>query len=143
MHEGGARREQSGALETLLDKIATYKEKTEALKKKLKKAMTYPIAVIIVAIVVTSILLIKVVPQFAQTFAGFGADLPAFTQMVINLSRFVQDQGWWLAMVAFGAVWGFIYMKKRSRKLRQTIDRLSLKAPVIGPRIRYPATTMS
>ncbi len=88
--------EQAGALENLLDKIATYKEKTEALKKKIKKALFYPAAVLAVAIIVTLILLIFVIPQFESLFKGFGADLPAFTQMVINMSRFVQDQGWWL-----------------------------------------------
>ncbi len=88
--------EQAGALETLLDKIATYKEKTEALKKKIKKALFYPIAVLAVAIICHVILLIFVIPQFESLFKGFGADLPAFTQMVVNLSRFVQHQGWWL-----------------------------------------------
>src|ERR1700731_3796086 len=90
--------EQAGALETLLDKIATYKEKTEALKKKIKKAMFYPAAVMIVAVIVTVILLIFVIPQFESLFKGFGADLPAFTQMVINLSRFLQADGIPVAM---------------------------------------------
>ena len=88
--------EHAGALETLLDKVATYKEKTEALKKKIKKALFYPAAVLAVAVIVTIILLIFVIPQFESLFKGFGADLPAFTQMVINLSRFVQAQGWWM-----------------------------------------------
>src|ERR671914_525633 len=95
--------EQAGALETLLDKIATYKEKTEALKKKIKKALFYPAAVLAVAIIVTTILLIFVIPQFESLFKDFGADLPAFTQMVISMSRFVQDQGIVLAMIAGGA----------------------------------------
>ncbi|MBD4432187.1 type II secretion system F family protein, partial [Xanthomonas citri pv. citri] len=82
--------EQSGALENLLDRVATYKEKTESLKAKIRKAMTYPIAVIIVALIVSAILLIKVVPQFQSVFQGFGAELPAFTQMVVNLSEFLQ-----------------------------------------------------
>jgi type IV pilus assembly protein PilC len=86
--------EQAGALETLLDKIATYKEKTEALKKKIKKALFYPAAVLVVAVIVTLILLIFVIPQFESLFKGFGADLPAFTQMVIDLSKFVQAKGW-------------------------------------------------
>src|ERR1700755_441857 len=86
--------EQAGALETLLDKIATYKEKTEALKKKIKKALFYPAAVLIVAVIVSCILLIFVIPQFESLFKGFGADLPAFTQMVVNLSKFMQHQGW-------------------------------------------------
>jgi len=124
--------EQSGSLETMLDRIATYKEKTESLKAKVKKAMTYPIAVLVVAVVVTGILLIYVVPQFEQVFAGFGAELPAFTQMVIGLSEFVQ--AWWLAILIgiIGTVVGFIAARKRSKRLRDTIDRLSLKMPVAG-----------
>jgi type IV pilus assembly protein PilC len=125
--------EHAGALETLLDKVATYKEKTEALKKKIKKALFYPAAVLAVAVIVTIILLIFVIPQFESLFKGFGADLPAFTQMVINLSRFVQDQGWWMLLVAGGAGWTFFYFKKRSRPMRQFLDRMMLKAPVIGP----------
>src|SRR5579864_6677567 len=96
--------EQAGALESLLDKVATYKEKTEALKKKVKKALFYPAAVLVVAVVVTIILLIFVIPQFESLFKGFGADLPAFTQMVINLSRFIQSDGVFIAMVAGGAI---------------------------------------
>src|SRR5688500_11611546 len=95
--------EQAGALETLLDKIATYKEKTEALNKKVKKALFYPAAVLAVAVIVTIILLVFVIPQFESLFKGFGADLPAFTQMVIDLSKFVQDTGIYLAVVAVGA----------------------------------------
>jgi type IV pilus assembly protein PilC len=125
--------EQAGALESLLDKVATYKEKTEALKKKVKKALFYPTAVLVVAVIVTIILLIFVIPQFESLFKGFGADLPAFTQMVINLSRFVQDKGIFLAMVAGGAGYAFVYFKKRSRKMREFLDRLSLKLPIIGP----------
>src|SRR5580700_4577598 len=94
--------EQAGALETLLDKIATYKEKTEALKKKIKKALFYPAAVLVIAVIVSIILLIFVIPQFEELFKGFGADLPAFTQMVVNLSRFVQHQGWWMGLIGIG-----------------------------------------
>lgn len=125
--------EQAGALEGLLDKIATYKEKTEALKKKVKKALFYPAAVLVVALVVTVILLIFVIPQFESLFKGFGADLPAFTQMVINLSRFVQSQGIFIAMVVAGLVWTFSYFKKRSKKMREFLDRVALKFPIIGP----------
>jgi type IV pilus assembly protein PilC len=125
--------EQAGALENLLDKIATYKEKTEALKKKIKKALFYPAAVLVVAVIVTLILLIFVIPQFESLFKGYGADLPAFTQMVINMSRFVQDQGWLLIIFAVGAVFAFQYFYKRSRAMRELLDRLSLKMPVIGP----------
>src|SRR5690349_9957673 len=106
--------EQAGALETLLDKIATYKEKTEALKTKVKKSLFNTAAVLDVAVIVTIILLIIVIPQFAALFKGFGADLPAFTQMVINLSRFVQSSGILIAMVFAGAGYAFFYFKKRS-----------------------------
>jgi type IV pilus assembly protein PilC len=125
--------EQAGALESLLDKIATYKEKTEALKKKVKKALFYPAAVLVVALVVTVILLVFVIPQFESLFKGFGADLPAFTQMVINLSRFVQDKGIFLAIVVGGATYTFMYFKKRSRAMREFLDRAALKFPIIGP----------
>jgi len=125
--------EQAGALEGLLDKIASYKEKTEAIKKKVKKALFYPAAVLAVAIIVTIILLIFVIPQFEALFKGFGADLPAFTQMVINLSRFVQDKGFFILAVVIGLVWTFFYFKKRSKKMREFLDRMSLKMPVIGP----------
>ncbi|MCZ6559388.1 MAG: type II secretion system F family protein [Gammaproteobacteria bacterium] len=124
--------EQAGALESLLDKIATYKEKTEALKKKIKKALTYPAAVLVVALIVTIILLVFVIPQFEDLFKGFGADLPGFTQMVINLSEFVQAKGWFMAMVAGGSMYGFLEAKKRSRKMRHILDRMSLKMPIIG-----------
>jgi type IV pilus assembly protein PilC len=125
--------EQAGALESLLDKVATYKEKTEALKKKVKKALFYPAAVLVVAVVVTIILMIFVIPQFEELFKGFGADLPAFTQMIINISKFIQQDGVFLALVAGGAVWAFGYFYKRSRRMRQTLDKYSLKFPVIGP----------
>ena len=125
--------EQAGALENLLDKIATYKEKSEALKKKVKKALFYPAAVMVVAVVVTIILLIFVIPQFEKLFEGFGAELPAFTQFVINCSRFLQDNGVYLAVLVAAGVWFFMYSFKRSKKLRQAIDRMSLKFPVIGP----------
>ena len=124
--------EQAGALETLLDKIATYKEKTEAIKKKIKKALTYPAAVVVVAIVVTTILLIFVIPEFETLFQGFGADLPAFTRMIINLSEFMRDRGWLLLIGGTGAVMGYTAMYKRSRALREAQDRMMLKLPIIG-----------
>ena len=124
--------EQSGALETLLDRIATYKEKTEALKAKIKKALNYPIAVVCVAFIVTGILLVKVVPQFEEVFQGFGAELPAFTQFVIGISNFVQQ--WWLAAVGGMVALGFLIknLMQRSRSARDRKDRLVLKIPVIG-----------
>jgi type IV pilus assembly protein PilC len=124
--------EQAGALETLLDKIATYKEKTEALKKKIKKALTYPAAVLVVAFVVTTILLIFVIPAFEDLFQGFGADLPTFTRMVIDLSVFVRAKGWYLAIMIGIGIGAFFYFKKRSRPMRHWLDRMSLRIPVIG-----------
>ena len=124
--------EQSGALESMLDKLATYKEKTEALKAKVKKALFYPVAVIIVAFIVTAILLVFVVPQFKDLFESFGADLPALTLFVINLSAFMQE--WWLiiAVGIIATVYGILRFKKTSPKMQEAVDRLSLKAPVIG-----------
>ena len=124
--------EQSGALETLLARVATYKEKTEALKSKIKKAMTYPIAVLIVAVIVTGILLIKVVPQFQQVFASFGAELPLFTQMVVGLSEMVQR--WWLMIVGAGvaAFFTFKRLHRTSENFRNRVDRFLLKVPIVG-----------
>jgi len=131
--------EHAGALETVLEKIATYKEKTEALKKKIKKALFYPSAVLAVAVIVTVILLIFVIPQFESLFKGFGADLPAFTSMVIAMSRWMQDKGWILLIVVVGAGFTFGYFYKRSRPMRQFIDRMSLQIPVIGPILKKAA----
>ena len=124
--------EQAGALETLLDKIATYKEKTEAIKKKIKKALFYPAAVVVVAIVVTGILMIYVIPEFESLFQGFGADLPAFTRFVIDISKFVQATGWLLGLGLVGGIWGFIYAKKRNRGVQHFVDRVMLKLPILG-----------
>ncbi len=131
--------EQAGALESLLDKIATYKEKTEALKKKIKKALTYPAAVLIVALVVTTILLIFVIPAFEDLFKGFGADLPTFTRKVIDLSVFVREKGFYLAALIGGSIFTFMYFKKRSKKMRHFLDRMMLKAPIIGPILKKAA----
>ena len=124
--------EQSGALELIYDRIATYKEKAEALKSKIKKAMFYPIAVVVVAFIVTTILLIFVVPQFEEIFSSFGAELPAFTQFVLGISRFVQDYGIFIAIGV--GVAGFLFGRayKKSQNLRDRCDRLVLKIPVIG-----------
>ncbi|WP_434628210.1 type II secretion system F family protein [Pseudomonas sp. Z1-29] len=124
--------EQAGALDTLLDRVATYKEKSEALKAKIKKAMTYPAAVIAVAAVVTSILLIKVVPQFESVFSGFGAKLPAFTLMVIGLSEFLQDWWWVLLGGVVGGFFGVKYALKRSQAFRDWRDKWLLKLPLVG-----------
>lgn len=124
--------EKSGALESLLDKVATYKEKTEAIKKKVKKALTYPAAVVVVAVIVTGILLYFVVPQFEELFKGFGADLPAFTQFVVGLSKWLQAY-WWMALgIIVGTATAFIQAKARSAKFREFLDRTMLKLPIVG-----------
>ncbi|HLU13432.1 MAG TPA: type II secretion system F family protein [Arenimonas sp.] len=124
--------ESAGVLDTILDTVATYKERTEALKGKIKKALFYPAAVIAVAIIVSAVLLIYVVPQFEDVFKGFGADLPAFTQMIVDASRFL-TQWWWAVLGAVvGALALFIFAYKRSPSLQRTMDRLLLKIPVIG-----------
>ena len=124
--------ENSGTLEVMLDRVATYKEKTEALKAKIKKALTYPSAVIVVAVVVTGILLVKVVPQFAETFQSFGSDLPGFTLFVLRISDWVQS--WWFIMLLglFLAGYVFSQAKRRSRRFADGIDAVALKLPIIG-----------
>jgi type IV pilus assembly protein PilC len=131
--------EQSGALETLLDKIATYKEKTEAIKKKIRKALTYPTAVVAVAIIVTAVLLVFVIPQFESVFSSFGADLPGFTQFVVGISRFVRSNGVLILLALIGVFMVFMYFKRRSRRLNEFLDRALLKTPVIGDIIRKAA----
>ncbi|MDZ7827999.1 MAG: type II secretion system F family protein [Halofilum sp. (in: g-proteobacteria)] len=124
--------EQSGTLDNLLDKIATYKEKTEALKAKIKKAMFYPIAVMIVAFIVTTILLVWVVPQFQSLFENMGGQLPAFTQMVVNMSEWFQ-QYWYMMFGGVAvAVVAFIEGKKRSKAMADGLDKLALKIPLLG-----------
>lgn len=124
--------EKAGALEQLLDRIATYLEKTETLKKKVKKAMTYPIAVVAVAIIVTAILLVKVVPQFESLFQGFGADLPVFTQFIISISEWLQQ--WWFIVLLglIGVIFAFKETKQRSQKFSDLVDRYLLKLPIVG-----------
>lgn len=124
--------EQSGTLETMLARVATYKEKTEALKRKIKKAMTYPSAVILVAIVVTGVLLIKVVPVFAETYDSFGGQLPAFTRLILSISELVQ--AWWLAVVAGAVAIGVAFSQARFRSPRfaALVDKLALKLPIVG-----------
>ncbi len=124
--------EQSGALEGMLDRIATYKEKTEALKSKIKKALFYPIAVVIAAILVSSILLLFVVPTFEELFQGFNAELPAFTQMVINLSRWLSEYWWMVLIVIIGAVITLKQLNKNSEEYRNGVDKLVLRLPIIG-----------
>jgi type IV pilus assembly protein PilC len=124
--------ESAGVLDTVLDTVATYKERTEAIKGKIKKALFYPTAVIAVALLVSAILLIYVVPQFEQVFKGFGADLPAFTQMIVDASRFLTAWWWLVLMIVVGSVVGFIFIYKRSPALERNVDRLMLKLPVLG-----------
>jgi type IV pilus assembly protein PilC len=124
--------ENAGILDSILDKIATYKEKTEIIKAKIKKAMTYPIAIMVVAFIITLILLIFVIPQFEVLFSGFGADLPAMTKVVVALSKWVQD--WWWAMfgVIFIALKSASAAKQRSKAFNIFLDKYLLKAPIIG-----------
>ncbi|MCK8516307.1 type II secretion system F family protein [Methylonatrum kenyense] len=124
--------EAAGVLDTLLDKLATYLEKTESIKKKIKKALFYPAAVVVVAFLVTAILLIFVVPQFESLFRGFGADLPVFTRFVVNLSEFFQSYWYIIFGVLIGLGVAFVEGRKRSRKFVRLVDRLALKIPVIG-----------
>lgn len=124
--------EQSGSLETMLDRIATYKEKTESLKAKIKKAMTYPAAVVAVAIGVTILLLLKVVPTFQDVFSSFGADLPAPTMMVIHMSEFLQSY-WWLGLfILLAVIFAITQLNVRSQKFRDGRDRSLLKLPILG-----------
>lgn len=124
--------EQAGVLDTLLDRIATYKEKTETLKAKIKKAMFYPAAVFAVAIIVTAIILIFVIPQFKALFASFGGELPAFTLMVVGMSEFLQAW-WWAVFGSIGiGIWSLINLWKRSVNIQRAVDRLVLQIPVVG-----------
>lgn len=124
--------EGAGVLETVLETIASYKENIEALKGKIKKAMFYPAMVVAVAIIVSAILLIFVVPQFEEVFKNFGADLPAFTQMIVAASRFMVSWWWLILIVAIGSVVGFVMAFKRSPALQHRVDRIVLKVPVLG-----------
>ena len=124
--------ESAGVLDTILDDIATHKERIESIKGKIRKAMYYPAAVITVAIIVSSILLIFVIPQFEAIFQSFGADLPAFTKMVVNASRFMKSNGFYLLLIFIGTVTAFIMTKKRSKKFAHFLDRISLRIPIVG-----------
>lgn len=124
--------EHAGILDSILDKIATYKEKTEAIKAKIKKAMSYPTAVIVVAFIITAILMIFVIPQFQDLFSGFGADLPALTRLVINLSNFFQEYWWAMFFGIGGAGYAFVQAKRRSKAFNVFLDKLVLKLPILG-----------
>lgn len=124
--------EQSGALETMLDRIATYKEKTEQLKAKIKKALTYPIAVVVVAMIVSMILLIKVVPQFAASFSNFGAELPAFTQMVLGLSDLAREYWLYIIAITVGTSVSFSKARAKSKAFSDQVDKVMLRMPIVG-----------
>jgi type IV pilus assembly protein PilC len=124
--------EQAGILDDILLKLATYKEKIEAIKGKIKSAMFYPTAVLVVAFLITAVLLYFVIPQFESLFKGFGADLPAMTQMVVNMSRVFQDWWWAIIGIIVGSVMTISHTYKRSAKMQHLLDRVILKAPVIG-----------
>ncbi|MCH8058715.1 MAG: type II secretion system F family protein [Proteobacteria bacterium] len=124
--------ESAGVLDTILDDIATHKERIESIKGKIRKALYYPAAVITVAIIVSSILLIFVIPQFEAIFQSFGADLPAFTKMIVNASRFMKSNGIYLLLAFVATVVAFIMAKKRSKKFAHFLDRISLRIPIIG-----------
>ncbi len=131
--------EEAGVLETLLGKIAVYKEKSEAIKAKVKKALIYPAVVLVVAFIVTAFILIFVIPQFESLFAGFGADLPAFTLFVVWLSKIFQDWWWAIFGLIIGAGVVFAQAKKRSRKFQRFLDRVSLKVPLFGKMLAISA----
>jgi len=124
--------ESAGVLDTILDDIATHKERIESIKGKIRKALYYPAAVIAVAIIVSSILLIYVIPQFEGIFKSFGADLPAFTKMVVEASRYLRANGLYILIGFAAVVTGLIMAKKRSTKFAHWIDRTSLKIPIVG-----------
>lgn len=124
--------EGAGVLETVLETVATYKENIEALKGKIKKALFYPAMVMAVALLVSSILLVWVVPQFEDVFKGFGAELPAFTQMIVTASRFMVSYWWGILLFLIGSIAGFMFAYKRSPAMQHGMDRLILKVPIIG-----------
>lgn len=124
--------EAAGVLEDLLDKIATYKEKSEQIKKKIKKALSYPIAVIVVAVIVTVVIMLFVIPQFEELFSGFGANLPAFTQLVVDMSRWLQNNWYILFGIVFAIGYAISYVHKRSKKFRDAKERMLLHVPIVG-----------
>jgi type IV pilus assembly protein PilC len=131
--------EASGVLDTVLDTVATYKERTEAIKAKIKKALFYPVMVLAVALLVSMIMLLFVVPVFAQTFKDAGAELPAPTQIVINASEFMKAYWWAVIGGIVGGVVALVMAKKRSLKFAHFLDRVMLKIPVIGNILRQSA----
>jgi type IV pilus assembly protein PilC len=131
--------EHAGILDSILDKVATYKEKTEAIKAKIKKAMTYPTAVVAVAFLITTLLMLKVIPQFEDLFSGFGADLPAPTRIVINMSKFFQAYWYIMFGIIGGAIYGMLQLKKKSLAFNHGLDKVMLKLPILGAIVRKAA----
>ena len=131
--------EESGKLDTMLDRVATYNEKIEAIKSKIKSAMLYPAIVLVVATIVTLLLLLFVIPQFETLFQGVGADLPSLTRFIVDISEWMQEW-WWVFLIGIiGTVFGFMFMYKRSEKMQFTLDRILLKSPIFGPILRKSA----
>ncbi|MBS3916286.1 MAG: type II secretion system F family protein [Sulfuritalea sp.] len=128
--------EAAGILDSLLDRLATYKEKILAIKSKIKAALFYPIAVIVVAIVITAVIMIFVIPSFKDVFKSFGADLPAPTLVVIAMSDFMVANWYIVFGILGGGLYGFFYMWKRSEKVQIVMDRLLLRLPIFGDIIR-------
>jgi type IV pilus assembly protein PilC len=128
--------EQAGILDTLLDRLATYMEKTQAIKSKIKTALFYPISIIVVAFIITAVIMIFVIPAFKQVFTSFGADLPAPTLVVMAISDFFVKFWYIIFGIAFGGTYGFFYAWKRSRPMQIVLDRVFLKVPIFGPLIR-------
>ena len=128
--------EQAGILESLLDRLATYKEKTLAIKSKIKSALFYPVSIIVVAFVITAVIMIFVIPAFKQVFANFGADLPAPTLVVLAISEYFVAYWYLIFGIAFGGVYGFLALWKKSLAVQIFMDRLALKVPVFGELIR-------
>jgi type IV pilus assembly protein PilC len=131
--------EQAGILDTLLERLASYKEKILAIKGKIKSALFYPISIIVVALVVTAVIMIFVIPVFKELFAGFGADLPGPTLVVMHISEWFVSSWWWFFPGLIGGIWFFMYTWKRSKAMQRFMDRLVLRAPVFGDVIRKAA----
>ena len=128
--------EQAGILETLLDRLASYKEKMLAIKSKIKSALFYPVAIIIVAFIITAVIMIFVIPAFKEVFTSFGADLPAPTLIVMAISDYFVAYWWAIFGGIFGGIFAFFYAWKRSEAMQFTMDRLLLRVPVFGPLVR-------
>ncbi len=131
--------EEAGVLDTVLETIASYKERIESIKGKVNKALYYPAAVVAVAIGVSTLLLVKVIPQFEAIFESFGADLPAFTQLVVGMSRSLTSYGYIYLLAIIGLITGFIMLKKRSYKFQHFLDRMALRVPIVGGILRKAA----